>query len=120
MVWTRFISSVDPDRAVGDRLHINELRQLVKDDPDLQNLSNEQEAELREELIAVREEKKRGARPTNRSAAQDYHHHLEEFNNEASKTISMRSLPLTCDHFTLDQLPRCAHRRRCRVLLCKN
>ena len=80
---------MDSDRAVGDRLHINDLRQLVKDDPNLQNLSKAEEAELREELIAVREEKKRGARPTNRSAAQDYHRHLDQFNDDVSKTISI-------------------------------
>jgi hypothetical protein len=95
MLCIRFILPLDSDHAVGDRLLINDIRQLVKDDPDLQNLSKAQEAELREELTALREEKKRGARPTNRSAAQDYHCHLEWFNDEVSKTIIICSLPLT-------------------------
>lgn len=111
---------MDPDRAVGDRLRINDLRQLVKDDPDFQNLSKAQETELREELMASREEKKRGARPTNRSVAQDYHRHLEQFNDEVSKSISIGSLPLTYLRFILDQLTHCPHRRRCRVLLHKD
>ncbi|KIJ91094.1 hypothetical protein K443DRAFT_135562 [Laccaria amethystina LaAM-08-1] len=87
---------VNADRAVGDRLHINDIRQLVKDDPDLQNLSKAQEAELREELTASREEKKRGARPTNRSAAQDYHRHLEWFNDEINSLAACTGAAAVC------------------------
>ena len=120
MLFIRFISPLDLDRAVGDRLCINDLHQLVKDDPDFQNLSKAQEAELREELIALWEEKKQGVQPTNRLAAQDYHRHLEQFNDEVSKTIFICSLPLTYHCFILDQLPCFPHRHRCRVLLYKD
>jgi hypothetical protein len=36
----------NPDRDFGDRLRMNDIRQLVKDDPDLQNLSKAEEEEL--------------------------------------------------------------------------
>ena len=74
-------------REVGDRLRIAEIRQLVKDDPDFQDLSKAQETELREELLASRDLKRLGARPSNRSAAQDYRRQLKQLNNEVCKTV---------------------------------
>jgi hypothetical protein len=58
----------------------------VKDDPKFQDLSKAQETELRDELLSARELKRLGARPSNRSAAQDYRRRLEHLNDEVSKT----------------------------------
>lgn len=59
----------------------------MKDDPDFQNLTKAQETEMREELLASRDLKRLGARPSNRSAAQDYRRQLEQLNNEVCKTV---------------------------------
>lgn len=75
------------EREVGDRLRITEIRQLVKDDPNLQDLSKAQESELRDELLASREQKRLGARPSNRSAAQDYRCNIEQLSDEVCKTV---------------------------------
>lgn len=64
---------------------------MVKDDPNLQDLSKAQETELREELLSARDLKRLGARPSNRSAAQDYRRQVEQLNNEASKTVCFYS-----------------------------
>ena len=48
------VSLFSSDREVGDRLRIAEIRQLVKDDPNFQDLSKEQESEMRDELLASR------------------------------------------------------------------
>jgi hypothetical protein len=70
------------DRSLGDRVKLPELRQMVRDDPQMQDLSKEEEDELREEVVAAREEKKLGARPTNQSASQDYRRQLESLNEQ--------------------------------------
>jgi hypothetical protein len=85
--YTRLLSFLYPDREVGDRLRIAEIRQLVKDDPSLQDLSKAQEIELRNELLSARDQKRQGARPSNRSAAQDYRRQVEQLNDEVSKTV---------------------------------
>lgn len=77
-------SSFPTDRLVGDRVKLPELRQMVKEDPAMQDLSEEQENELRLEVVAVREQKKLGARPTNQSASQDYRCQLEALNDQVS------------------------------------
>ena len=75
------------DREVGDHLRIAEIRQLVNDDPNFQDLSKEQESEMRDELLASRDQRRLRARPLNRSAAQDYRRHLEQLNNDVSKAV---------------------------------
>lgn len=72
------------ERSVGDRVKLPELRQMVRDDPALQDLSKEEEEELRMEVIAVREQRKLGARPTNQAASQDYRRQLESLNDQVS------------------------------------
>ena len=79
-----FSSSFPTDREVGDRVKLSELRQMVRDDPALQDLTEEQENELREDVMAVREQRKLGARPTNLSAAQDYRRQVDSLNDEVS------------------------------------
>jgi hypothetical protein len=83
-----FSSSFPTDREVGDRVKLSELRQMVRDDPALQDLTEEQENELREDVMAVREQRKLGARPTNLSAAQDYRHQVESLNDQVSSVYA--------------------------------
>ena len=67
----------------------------MKDDPNFKDLSKAQETELQEELLASRDLKRLGARPSNRSAAQDYRRQLKQLNNEVCKTVVV-ILILTC------------------------
>jgi len=58
----------------------------------MQNLSKEEEEELRQEVIDLQEQKKLSARPTNAAASQDYRHQLNHLNDEVfSKTSSLFS-----------------------------
>ncbi|EDR15662.1 uncharacterized protein LACBIDRAFT_320606 [Laccaria bicolor S238N-H82] len=60
------------DLELGDRIKVKELRQLVHDDPTYQNLTTEEEERMKQDVLELREQRKTGARPTNKSAAQDY------------------------------------------------
>jgi CHASE3 domain sensor protein len=71
------------DQEVGDRIKVAELRQLVRDDPSYQNLTTEEENKMKQDTLELRELRKVGARPTNKSAAQDYRAQLTQMNNEA-------------------------------------
>jgi len=53
---------------------LREIQQLVSNDPELENLTPEQEEELLKELDEYRALKKTGARASNLAAAQDVHH----------------------------------------------
>jgi hypothetical protein len=76
-----------------------ELRQMVRDDPLMQDLSKEEEEELRMEVVAVREEKKLGARPTNQSAAQDYRRQLQSLNDQVRLFNLMLSFLVYAQYF---------------------
>jgi hypothetical protein len=69
---------------MGDRVRLPEIRAMVREDPSYQNLTKEQEQEMKAEVIALRQQKKVGARPTNQSAALDYRRHLTSLNEEVS------------------------------------
>ena len=71
---------------------------MVKDDPLMQDLSKEEEEELQLEVIALREQKKLGARPTNQSAAQDYQRQLESLNDQVSFFYSTFFFMLVSTH----------------------
>jgi len=70
------------DLGLGERIKVTELRQLIEDDPAYQNLTMEEEGQMKQELLEHREQKKVGARPTNKSAAQDYRAQMTQMNNE--------------------------------------
>jgi hypothetical protein len=53
---------------------LREIKSLVRDDPEFQNLSEEQEEKLLRDLEEYRALKKTGARASNLAAAQDVHH----------------------------------------------
>ena len=57
---------------------------MVREDPNFQNLTKEQEQEMKDEVMALRQERKVGARPTNQSAAMDYRRNLSSINDEVS------------------------------------
>jgi hypothetical protein len=69
---------------MGNRVRLPEIRAMVREDPSYQNLTKEQEQEMKDEVVALRQQKKVGARPTNQSAALDYRRHLTALNDEAS------------------------------------
>lgn len=71
------------DLEVGDRIKVAELRQLIRDDPSYQNLTTEDEDRMKQTALEFRKQKKVGARPTNKSATQDYRAHLTQMNHEA-------------------------------------
>ena len=70
------------DHEVGERIKVAELRLLIRDDPAYQNLTMEEENKMKQDTLEFRELKKVGARPTNKSAAQDYRAQLTQMNNE--------------------------------------
>jgi hypothetical protein len=80
------------ERSYGNRVKLPELLQMVRDDPAMQDLSKEEEEELRRDVIAVREQKKLGARPTNQAASQDYHSQLESLNDQVSLFFSYATM----------------------------
>jgi len=75
--------SVLKDLGIGERVKLKELRQLIKDDPAYHNLTAEEEDKMKQEVLEHCEQKKVGARLTNKSAAQDYRAQLVQMNKEA-------------------------------------
>ena len=79
------------DRSRGDCIKLSELRQRVKEDPAMQNLSKDEEEELRKEVTDLREQRQLGARPTNAAACQDYRHQLKSLNDQVFSEITFLS-----------------------------
>ena len=69
---------------MGNRVRLPEIRAMVREDPNFQNLTKEQEQEMKDEVMALHQEKKVGARPTNQSAALDYRCNLTSINDDVS------------------------------------
>ena len=72
------------DLPVGEWKKLAEIRQLMLEDATYQDMSPEQETELKEAVLASRNLKKLGARTTNKSAAMDYRAVLNEINDIVS------------------------------------
>lgn len=70
------------DLPLGEKIKLANLRQLVKDDTAYQNLSVEAEEKMKMDVLELREQKKIGARPTNKSSAQDYRAQMMKMNDE--------------------------------------
>jgi hypothetical protein len=64
---------------------VAELRNLIADDPAYQNLTTEDEDNMKKIVLENRELKKVGARPTNKSAAQDYRAQMTVMNAEVCR-----------------------------------
>jgi hypothetical protein len=82
------------DLSLGDRVRLPEIRAMVKEDPNYQNLTKEQEQEMKDEVMELRQVKKVGARPTNQSAALDYRRHLTALNDEVNYDTIIASAPM--------------------------
>ena len=72
---------------LGERLKMSQIRELVAANPELQDLTKEQEAELKQKVLDDRQRKKLGARVTNKSAAQDYCACLSALNDMVSVAL---------------------------------
>jgi hypothetical protein len=84
------------DAAVGEKLKLPALQNLVREDPELQDLTKEQEAKLLQMLEDHRALKATGARASNRAAAQDVRLTLQNLNTEVCRQRSQHwSSPLT-------------------------
>jgi hypothetical protein len=105
------LTTIFKDLPVGERVKVAELRNLVAEDPAFQNLSTELEEEMKQAVLDHRELKKVGARPTNKSAAQDYRGQLTQMNFEVR-------FPLAALIFliTLFRLMLCLKERELRLL----
>jgi hypothetical protein len=75
------------DLELGSKIKRPELRQLVADDPAFQNLTKEEEDQLKMDVLELRERRRIGARPTNKSSAQDYRAMMVQMNNEARSPL---------------------------------
>jgi hypothetical protein len=71
------------DLELGERVKLTELHQLITDDPTYQNLTVEEEDKMKQDVLELCEQKKVGARPTNKSAAHDYRAQMMQINDEA-------------------------------------
>lgn len=77
------------DCSHGYCVKLPELRQMVRDDLLMQDLSKEEEDELQLEVVASREQRRLGAHPTNQAMAQDYQCQLESLNDQVILSYSM-------------------------------
>ena len=75
------LTSITVDASAGDKLLLEELQEMAKDDPDFQALSKEKRKELIDELEEYRKLKKTGMRVNNRAAAQDVRLTLKRLGN---------------------------------------
>ena len=76
---------VNLDLALGEKKKMAEIRDLIKEDSTYDNLTKEQEEEMKNELMSFRNLKKKGARTTNKSSAQDYRSVCGNLNDEVSQ-----------------------------------
>ena len=82
------------DLGLGEKKNMAEIRELIKGDSAYDNLTKEQEEEMKNELLSFRDVKKRGARTTNKSSAQDYRRVCGNMNDEVSTSPPQYSICL--------------------------
>lgn len=70
------------DLPRGSKHKLSELRVMVKEDPAFQNMSEEATKILLDDAQAWRDQKRVGARPSNKSVAQDYRHAVKSINTD--------------------------------------
>lgn len=78
---------VNADRTPGGCAKLSELRHLVKEDLALQNLSEEAEKLLKDGVLAMRDVKKIGARPSNKACSLDYRAEVQDLNDRVSTSV---------------------------------
>ena len=76
------LTTIFKDLGLGERIKVAGLRQLIAEDPAYQNLTADVEEKMKQEVLEHRGQKKIGARPTNKSAAQDYRAQMTQMNIE--------------------------------------
>jgi hypothetical protein len=81
-------SYIYPALPLGERKGLVEIRQLMNDDPAYTNLSEEQEAAMKKDVVDARELKRLGARTTNKSAAFDYRAAMDQMRDMVRCIIS--------------------------------
>jgi len=79
--------------AAGEQKTLGKLKEMALTDPDVQNLTKEDEEELIEGLKEHCEAKKRNARPNNKLAAQDIIATMDRVTDE----VRMRLLYCLCE-----------------------
>jgi len=72
------------DLGLGEKKNMAEIRELIKGDSVYNNLTKEQEEEMKNELLSFHDVKKRGTRTTNKSSVQDYRRVCRNMNDEVS------------------------------------
>ena len=85
---------VNADRALGDCTKLSELHQLVKENPALQNLSEESIKLLKDDVLMMRDVKKTGAHPSNKACSLDYRTEVRGLNDKVSSSIISSVLKL--------------------------
>ena len=80
--------------AQGNCAKLLELHWLVKEDPALQNLSEEAEEMLKDDLLTMQDLKKTGVHPTNKGCALDYRAEICELNDTVSSLLAHSLTPL--------------------------
>ncbi|KAG2002640.1 hypothetical protein CC2G_004809 [Coprinopsis cinerea AmutBmut pab1-1] len=73
---------VNEGKPEGERLMVHEIRKLVEEDPDMQDLNSEQEAAYKQALQEHRDLKKKGPHVSNRAANVDATLHMLTFQTE--------------------------------------
>lgn len=81
------LTTIFKDLGLGERIKVAELHQLIADDPAYQNLTREEEDQMKQDVLDHREMKKVGACPTNKSAAQDYRAQMLQMNTEVRRFL---------------------------------
>ena len=97
------LTIVTVDASAGDKLILEELQEMAKEEPALQAISEERRKELIDELEEHRKLKKTGMRANNRAAAQDARLTLKRLHAEVRVMIILSLYQLT-HHFQIDDL----------------
>jgi hypothetical protein len=74
-----------PALALGQRKTLAELKEMALTDPDVKSMTKEDEQALIDALKEHREEKKRNARPSNKSAARDVTSTMDRVTDEVRR-----------------------------------
>lgn len=74
-------------RDNGYKHKLKDLREMIKDDEDLQDLTKEEEDAFIQQLVEYRELKAKGAHIDNGAAAADVRLTLDKFNTEVSRFV---------------------------------
>ena len=80
------------DLGLGEKKNMAKIHELIKGDSAYDNLTKEQEEEMKNELLSFHDVKKRGACTTNKSSVQDYRRVCGNMNDEVSTSSPQYSI----------------------------